>query len=326
MENREDRARAAGLFRYSLVREAADPALSGRQRGELVRELAEQRHLAPSGERVRVSRNTLDRWIRDYRRGGFDALVPVARQAEVRTPADVLALAEALRVEEPARTGAHIARLIAEAKGWSPSARTIQRHLARAGLPWRGGQAPRAFGRFEAEKRNDLWTGDALHGPVVCGHKTYLFAFIDDHSRCLMGFRWGFAEDTLRLEQALRRGMASRGLPRRVYLDNGSAMISRQLLRACACLGVVIVHSQPGKPLLTGQRPILCSSRAVDSVDTGDIVRERRFALWKHGFRVDRAVTTRYRCTAWATTRIPRGVPSSAMAVGCSTAPRSTRR
>ncbi len=248
VKNREQRARGVGLFRYSLVREAADPALSGRERGELVRELAIRRHLAPSGERVRVSRNTLDRWIRAYRHGGFDALVPVARQGEVRTPADVLALAEALRVEEPARTGAQIARLIAEAKGWSPSARTIQRHLARAGLPWRGGSVPRAFGRFEAQKRNDLWTGDALRGPVVCGHKTYLFAFIDDYSRCLVGYRWGYAEDTLRLEAALRRGIASRGLPRRVYLDNGSAMISHQLLRACACLGVILVHSRPGKP------------------------------------------------------------------------------
>jgi putative transposase len=33
-----------------------------------------------------------------------------------------------------------------------------------------------------------------------------------------------------------------------VYLDNGSAMVSRQLLRACASLGIRLVHSRPGKP------------------------------------------------------------------------------
>jgi putative transposase len=36
----EDRARAVGLFRDSLIRQATDPALSSRQRGLLVRQLA----------------------------------------------------------------------------------------------------------------------------------------------------------------------------------------------------------------------------------------------------------------------------------------------
>ncbi|MHB8247129.1 MAG: transposase [Acidimicrobiales bacterium] len=244
----EDRARAVGLFRYSLVREPADPGLSSRQRGVLVRHLAAQYHLGPGGERVKVSRNTIDRWVRDYRTGGFEALVPVPRHVEARTPAGLLELAESLREEEPSRTGAQIARVIAEHHGWSPSERTIQRHLARAGLAWRGAEAPKAFGRFEASKPNEMWTGDALHGVVVAGHKTYLFAFIDDHSRALVGYRWGFAEDTLRIEAALRAGMASRGVPQRLYLDNGSAMVSGQLLRACASLGIILVHSRPGKP------------------------------------------------------------------------------
>ncbi len=243
-----DRARAVGLFRYSLVREAADPGLSSRQRGLLVRRLASETHLGPDGDRVRVSRNTLDRWIRAYRAGGFEALVPGPRHVDARTPASLLELAEALRVEEPSRTAAQIARVIAEKRGSSPSARTIQRHLARAGLPWRGVEPPRAFGRFEASRPNELWTGDALHGPSIGGHKTYLFAFIDDHSRAFVGYRWGCAEDTLRLEAALRAGMAARGVPHSIYLDNGSAMVSGQLLRACATLGIVLVHSRPGKP------------------------------------------------------------------------------
>ncbi len=244
----EDRARAVGLFRYSLVREVASAKLKKRERGTLVRHLASQWHLGPWGEQVRVSRNTLDRWARAYRSGGFDALVPKPRNVEARTPPALLELAEALRAEEPARTGAQIARLIREAKGWSPSARTIQRHLARAGLPWRGAGAPRAFGRFEASVPNELWVGDALHGPVVAGHKVYLFAFVDDFSRAFTGYRWGYAEDTLRLEAALRSGIEARGVPLRAYLDNGSAMVSHQLLRACAVLGIVLVHSRPYRP------------------------------------------------------------------------------
>ena len=37
---RAERARAIGLFRYQLIREAADPAHSTKERGKMVRELA----------------------------------------------------------------------------------------------------------------------------------------------------------------------------------------------------------------------------------------------------------------------------------------------
>src|SRR6266567_6650138 len=65
-------------------------------------------------------------------------------------------------------------------------------------------QASTAFGRFEAGRPNEIWTGDALHAIRVGGRKTYLFAFIDDHSRAVMAARFGFAEDTIRLAAALR--------------------------------------------------------------------------------------------------------------------------
>jgi putative transposase len=81
---------------------------------------------------------------------------------------------------------------------------------------------PRVYGRFEAEVRNELWTGDVAHGPVVAGRKTYLFAFIDDHSRALVGYRFGHAEDVLRLEAAFRAGLSSRGVPSALFVDNGS--------------------------------------------------------------------------------------------------------
>jgi putative transposase len=155
-----DRAQEIGLFRWQIVGEATDMSLSARERGRLVRALAEREHLAPDGRRVRVTRTTLDRWIRAYREGGFDGLVPVPRRATKGTP-QVLELAVALRREQPARTAAQIHRIIVEAEGAAPSARTIQRHLAAVGLAWTGGQIARALGRFEAESRNELWTGGA---------------------------------------------------------------------------------------------------------------------------------------------------------------------
>jgi transposase len=106
-----ERARQIGLFRYMLIREAADPTLSGRQRGRLVRTLTGMTHIDPEGRSVRVSRWTLDRWISEWRRAGFDALVPSPRQSQPRTPAEVLELAAALKKENPSRSAAQIRRI-----------------------------------------------------------------------------------------------------------------------------------------------------------------------------------------------------------------------
>ena len=245
----QDRHRDVALFRYSLIREAADAGLTKAERGALVRALARREHLGPSGSRVQVSRNTLDRWIRAWRAGGFEALVPAARAAEPKTPAGLLDLAVKLKREAPARTAAQVAAIMATAEGWAPSARTVQRHFARLGLNTRpDGAPPETFGRFEAAAPNDRWTGDALHGPVVDGHKAYLFAFLDDHSRAVPGYRWAHSEDTVRLEAALRHGLAARGIPASIYVDNGSAFVAAPLLRACAVLGIRLVHSRPGRP------------------------------------------------------------------------------
>ena len=249
-----DWAREVGLFRYALIREAADPALSGAERGRLVRELAQVEHAGPDGRRVRVSRVTLDRWIRTWRAGGFDALVPGARGAVPRTDAHVLELAVALKRENPGRTAAQVAAIMAANGTNTPSVRTLQRHFARLELTTRpDGSPPKAFGRFEAEHRNERWTGDALHGPKIAGRKVYLFAFLDDHSRALTGYRWGHSEDTLHLSGALRAGLAARGIPSVLYLDNGAAMVSVQLLRALAVLGIRLVHSRPGQPAGRGK-------------------------------------------------------------------------
>ena len=57
-----------------------------------------------------------------------------------------------------------------------------------------------------------------MHAIRLQGRKTYLFAFIDDHSRAVMAARFGFAEDAIRLAAALRPALASRGIPAHAYV------------------------------------------------------------------------------------------------------------
>ncbi|BCJ79098.1 hypothetical protein MTY81_04710 [Mycolicibacterium sp. TY81] len=73
---RRERAQAIGLFRYQLICPALDAGLSTKQRGRLVREIAERHHVDPFGSRVQIARPTLDRWIRRYRAAGSKPWCP----------------------------------------------------------------------------------------------------------------------------------------------------------------------------------------------------------------------------------------------------------
>lgn len=245
---RRQRAQQVALFRYQLICPALDPALSTKARGRIVRAIAARTHAGPFGGQHAYSRDSLDRWIRRYRTGGFDALMPSIRQPGSRIDTGVLELAVALKRERPERTAAQVARILRASSGYSPSESTLLRLFHRRELmgPAAGGAV--VFGRFEADTPNERWVGDALHGPRVGGRKTYLFAFLDDHARLAVGYRFGFAEDTVRLAAALEPALAARGVPGSAYVDNGSAFVDAWLLRACGKLGIRLVHSTPHRP------------------------------------------------------------------------------
>ncbi len=250
----DDRRQQVALFRYSLIHPLADPELSGAERGAAMRALAGIDHVGPGGRRVEVSAPTLRRWLRAWRVGGFEALFPVVRAQPTRTPAQVLDRAEVLKREAPRRTAAQVARALAEEHTAVVSARTLQRHFARLGLNTSpDGRPPVALGRFEATDYGQLWTGDGLHGATVAGRRAVLCAFVDDWSRSIVGWRWGCGEDTVRLEAALRRGLESKGVPDRVFVDNGSAFSSGPFHRTLAVLGIAIAHSRPGHAASRGK-------------------------------------------------------------------------
>jgi putative transposase len=246
---RRARAQQVALFRYQLICPALEAGLSTKARGRVVRAIAARVHQGPFGGQHRYSRDSLDRWIRRYRVGGFDALTPSLRQPGTRIDTGVLELAVALKRENRDRTAAQVARILrAASSGYSPSESTLLRLFHRRELMGPATGTAVVFGRFEAETPNERWVGDALHGPKIGGRKTYLFAFLDDHSRLAVGYRFGFAEDTVRLAAALEPALASRGVPAAAYVDNGSAFVDSWLLRACAKLGIRLVHSTPHRP------------------------------------------------------------------------------
>src|SRR5262249_17020295 len=109
---RAERARQVALFRDQLIQEVIDSQLSARQRGRRGGERDAADTDAAGGGRARVSEQTIRRWVRWWRAGGFEALVPSPARVSPRTPAEVLALAVALKRENPERTAVQICRIL----------------------------------------------------------------------------------------------------------------------------------------------------------------------------------------------------------------------
>jgi putative transposase len=248
------RRHTIALWRWALAEPAMDPALTPRQRGAIVRDLASREHKDPDGKTVPVSRRTLDRWIVARREGGFEALVPSPRQCPPRLGTGTEELAAGLKMENPARTGAQVRRILAAQGGCVPSVRTIQRWLEARELTTRpGGAPPEAFGRFEAATVNEIWTADLMNGPKVAGRPSFLAGIIDDRSRFLTGARFVRRPDAVRFAGVLRAAIAAHGVPRTLYTDNGSCFADSSLARACAVLGISLTHSAPGRPMGRGK-------------------------------------------------------------------------
>ena len=251
---RRQRAQTIALWRWSLIEPAMDPALTSRQRGQIVRGLAAREHAGPWGRTVSVSRKTIDRWITARRAGGFDALVPAPRQCSPRTDPQVVDLAVGLKKENPARTAAQVRRVLAAQLGWAPSERAIQRWFEARELTTRpGGQPPQAYGRFEAPKVNEIWTADLMNGPDAGGRACHLAGIIDDHSRFLTGHQFVRRPDAIRFAAVLRSAVERYGVPAILYTDHGGCFTDASLARTCAVLGIKLVHSQPGRPAGRGK-------------------------------------------------------------------------
>ena len=106
--------------------------------------------------------------------------------------------------------------------------------------------------KFEAELPNDLWQSDVMHGPKIDvdgrQKKTYLIAILDDHSRLIVYARFYLSENLASYLDVFENALSRRGLPRKLYVDNGAAFRSKHLQYVTASLAITLIHAKPYKP------------------------------------------------------------------------------
>jgi transposase InsO family protein len=134
-----------------------------------------------------------------------------------------------------------------------PSITTVYDLLRQHGLDRRSLRAGRLENgptkAFEAPYVNDLWMVDFSPGPVLAGTDkpitTQLCVLIDDCSRLLPFAAYYLAADTEAFHHALKEAVLRRGLPRKLYTDQGKPFVSAHTAVVCANLGVRLLHCKP---------------------------------------------------------------------------------
>jgi transposase InsO family protein len=250
------------LFRYGLIAEFVHLPQNSPGLYAKLRQKAEQSYVIPGSTRTRVAAETLRDWLKAYRRGGFDALLPQPRSDRGRARALQPALADslvALKEELPQLSIPQLIRVaferhIATEADSLPRA-TVYRLFNSAGLMEKTAQpSEQDRRRFAFAHAGDCWMSDVMHGPTVATgergqrHKAYLIAFLDDATRVIPYAAFAFAENTKAFLPVFKQALLRRGRPARLYVDNGANYRSQHLALVCAKLGIALIHSRPHQP------------------------------------------------------------------------------
>ncbi len=301
----KDPRRTVALFRFSLISEMLHlPA--GSERAAALERVAAREYKIPGSRRQRVAVSTLSHWLRRYQQDGFEALHPKQRSdrgQSRRLPQEVADLLLSIKENEPQLpVKAVIGQALDSGRvpadlSLAPS--TVYRLLKQAGLMERPVEQPAGgdLRRFEWKFANELWQTDSMHGPKIVTAevgrrkaKVYLLGLLDDATRVVSHAAFAYSENADSFLAVLRQGILKRGLPERLYCDNGAAYRSRQLERVCAELGISLVHARAYHPAGKGKierfhrrvRQELMSSLRPEDVSSLAAL-NRRLAGWIEG-------------------------------------------
>ncbi len=295
------------VFRHGLICRLLPKDLSDEQRRGELKRIVDAEHAIPGTTRTRIAEGTVRDWMRAYRAGGFEALRPKTRSDLGSPRALASAVAERLlelKEADPTRTIRECIALVRSepivdtASALSHS--TVHRLFVRHGLNKNNLERPdRGVDRrrFAFRDAGQLWMSDVLHGPSVIGagdarrrRKTYLIAFIDDATRVVPYAEFALSESTTHFLPVMKQALMRRGLPERLYVDNGSAYRSHHLALVCAQLGIALIHAKSRSPQGKGKiERFFRTVRAqlIDRLEPSDKTSlealNRRLATWIEG-------------------------------------------
>lgn len=257
----EQKIRVA-TFRFGIICELVNGTkLDYGEKERLIQEKCAIQWTIPLSDRTSISRSTILDWVKKYRDSGgnLESLYPKTRADNGISRSiddDIAAAIIQLKTKNPKIP---IAGLINETVQRNPGVAVkdlppscVYRLLKSQGLTGKAGNPPKDRRKFEAENPNDLWQSDVMHGPKLIHkgkyRKSYLVAIIDDHSRLIPHACFCFSENLATYLKVLEQAFLKRGLPRKLYVDNGAAFKSHHLKFVAATLEIALINAKPYQP------------------------------------------------------------------------------
>ena len=244
---------AIAALRLSVIQPAFNGTFPDRNKQAYYIRIAGKPLKLPDGREARYSPGTFSCWESDYRRGGFDALMPKQRSDKGhsrRLDADVIAAIYELREKFPRLTATGIRdKMISDGliKAADVSVTTFQRFIKKNNL--KGAYAPGRKDRraFEEEFSTGMFQADTLYGPYLkeggSSRRTYCIMLLDDRSRLIVGGRFFYQDNSTNFQKVFHDAVATYGIPQKLYVDNGSPYKNEQLSLICGQLGCVLIHT-----------------------------------------------------------------------------------
>jgi len=248
------------MFKFSVIA----PIVNGTYKGpatEYFAEAAACEFDVPGAGKRRFMPSTIKSWLGLYRKYGLDGLHPRKRSDAGKQRRLTEPMREILRDAKVAHPCKPVTMIYREciAKGLlgadAPSLATVNRYLSTVKLPEKDPKVEHR--RFQMTHANECWQADALSGPCIPVkgrmRRTYLIAVIDDASRLIPHAEFFFEANTQAFESVLKTAFARRGLPAKVFSDNGKIFRSLHIRSALARLGVVSSFARPYSPESRGK-------------------------------------------------------------------------
>jgi len=251
----DDKRTEIALFRFSIISSLIHLDYC-QDRNKIIEQLTEKTYEIPHSQKNKLHKKTIIKYLKLYKEKGFEGLKPKQRNDNysVRSiPEEVLEKLIKLKKENPERSVVQVIthfKLIEGNSDYQIARRTLSRIFKNLGLNEKSIKPKKIYRSFEMEHINELWEADIMDGLFIKAENkmTYLFAFIDDHSRLLTHAQFYYDEKLPRLEDCLKKAILKRGIPKAIYTDNGKVFISNHFKRICAELGIKLIHHLPYSP------------------------------------------------------------------------------
>ncbi len=250
----KDHRERIALFRYGVI-----AGLSAEDKTSLkskIDVLATRLWSLPNMTFGLISASTIEKWHYAYKTDGINGLMPKERKDKGlnrEVPDSIKEKIDKLLRRYPKLKTSNIIRFLeCDFVKEMPSKSTIYRYVNLIRSTYTDIEKGKERLAFEAPHSGNLWQTDIMYGPYLyCSIngklkkcQTYLIAIIDDHSRLIVHGEFFLSQTVEDYASTLKSAILKRGIPEKLYCDNGKVFLSSQIKRIAAKLGIIVMHTK----------------------------------------------------------------------------------